>query len=76
MQLKFFKNKSIESLVLQDPTDGTKKITFDVSNQNTQSNETFGIPPTNSLNNSGATNFIVTEERHKISLTRVSTTQR
>ena len=58
---QILQNKSIESLVLQDPTDGTKKITFDVSNQNTQSNETFGIPPTNSLNNSGATNFIVTE---------------
>ncbi len=58
---QILQNKSIESLVLQDPTDGTKKITFDVSNQNTQSNETFTVPPTNSLNNSGATNFIVTE---------------
>ncbi len=54
-------NKSIETLILQDPTDNTKKVTFNVSNQNVQSNEVFSFPPTNALNNSGGTNFISTE---------------
>ena len=54
-------NKSIQALQLADTTDVTKKITFDVSNQNTLSNESFQVPPTNSLNRSGNHNVIVTE---------------
>ena len=53
-------NKSVENLILQDPTDNTKKITFDISNQNTLSNQTFTVPLTDSLNNIGA-NVLVTE---------------
>ena len=54
-------NKSIKALQLADTTDVTKKITFDVSNQNTLSNESFQVPPTNNLNRSGNHNVIVTE---------------
>jgi hypothetical protein len=53
-------NKTVENLILQDPTDNTKKITFDISNQNTLSNQTFTVPLTDSLNNIGA-NVLVTE---------------
>lgn len=54
-------NKSVKALQLADATDVTKKITFDVSNQNTLSNESFQVPPTNNLNRSGNYNIIVTE---------------
>ena len=54
-------NKSIQALQLADTTDVTKKITFDVSNQNTLTNESFQVPPTNNLNRSGNYNLIVTE---------------
>lgn len=55
------KNKSIETLILQDPTDTTKKITFDVSNQLTLSNETFLFPATATLNTGvGETSTLVT----------------
>ena len=54
------KNKSVEGLILQDSTDTTKKINFTVANQNTLSNEAFQFPTTNDLNNSGATNTLVT----------------
>jgi hypothetical protein len=53
-------NKSVETLILQDPTTTTKKITFSVANQNSLSNETFQFPLTNSLNNSGGMNTIIT----------------
>ena len=53
-------NKSIESLILQDPTDNTKKITFSVTNQNASSNQTFEVPPTNDLNNGSDNNVFVT----------------
>jgi len=53
-------NKSVETLILQDPTTTTKKITFSVANQNSLSNETFQFPLTNSLNNSGGTNTLIT----------------
>ena len=43
-------NKSIESLILQDSTDSTKKITFTIANQNTLSNSLFQFPPTDLLN--------------------------
>jgi len=54
-------NKSIETLVLQDSTDGSKKITFNVSNQNTLSNEVFEVPATSLLNSTAVNNTIVTE---------------
>ena len=53
-------NKSVEGLILQDSVDNTKKINFTVANQNTLSNEGFQFPGTNDLNNSGATNTLVT----------------
>ena len=53
-------NKTIETLILQDSQDNTKKITLDVSNQNTLSNETFEVPPTNDLNNGSDNNVLVT----------------
>jgi hypothetical protein len=53
--------KTLLTAILADPTDNTKKITFNIANQNTQSNESFQFPPTNLLNNSGATNTIVSE---------------
>ena len=53
-------NKSVEGLILQDSADNTKKINFTVANQNTLSNEGFQFPGTNDLNNSGATNTLVT----------------
>ena len=54
-------NKSIETLILQDPTDTSKKITFSVSNQNTLSNQIFQFAPTNDLNTGSGNNTIVTE---------------
>ena len=53
--------KTLLTAVLADPIDITKKITFSIANQNTISNETFEFPPTNQLNNSGATNTLVSE---------------
>ena len=54
------KNKTVESLILQDGTDVTKKITFSVTNQNASSNQTFEVPPTNDLNNGSDNNVFVT----------------
>ena len=55
-------NKTIESLILQDPDDATKKITFKVNNANTLSNRSFGFPQTALLNSDAqTTNTIVTE---------------
>ena len=53
--------KTLLTAILADPSDQTKKITFSIANQNTISNETFQFPPTNQLNNSGATNTLVSE---------------
>ena len=55
------KNKAYETVVLQDPTDNTKKITFNVSNQTTVSNSTFVFPETNTLNSGGGNNTLVSE---------------
>ena len=54
-------NKSIESLILSDATDPTKKIVFDVSNSNTQTTETVYFPDTPLLSATGFRNTIVTE---------------
>ncbi|WLW37341.1 structural protein [Synechococcus phage S-RS29] len=56
-------NKSIETLVLQDPTDNTKKISFSTANQNTISNEVFEFPLTDLLNTGiGENNVFVSEK--------------
>jgi len=59
---QILQNKSIETLVLQDSSDGTKKVTFNLNNQNTLSNSIYDFPPTNLLNNSSGNNTLVTEE--------------
>ena len=56
------KNKVVETLILQDPTDSTKKITFNVANRNTTTNDVFDFPPTPVLNNAEGNNTLVTEE--------------
>ena len=55
-------NKSIETLILQDPADTSKKVTFSVANQNTLSNQVFQFAPTNDLNTGSSNNTIVTED--------------
>ena len=57
-----FSNKSVENLILQDPTDTTKKITFSVANSNTFTNVTVQIPPTNDLNTVGGVNTFALED--------------
>jgi len=57
---QILQNKSVESLILQDDTDSSKKITFSVTNQNSSSNQTFEVPPTNDLNNGSDNNVFVT----------------
>ena len=56
---QILQNKTIESLILQDSVDSSKKITFDVSNQNTSSNQIFEFPLTNDLNNTGSDNNVI-----------------
>lgn len=53
-------NKVIESLLLQDATDNTKKVTINLSNQQTLTTETLTFPAANVLN-SGGTSIFVTE---------------
>lgn len=55
-------NKSVESLILQDPGDQSRKITFSVANQNSSSNQTFEFPLTDNLNNGGSNNVFVSEK--------------
>lgn len=63
---QILQNKSVESLILQDSTDSTKKITFSVTNQNASSNQTFEFPPTNDLNNGSDNNVFVTNTATQI----------
>ena len=63
---QILQNKTVESLILQDDTDGTKKITFSVTNQNASSNQTFEVPPTNDLNNDSDNNVFVTNTATQI----------
>jgi len=63
---QILKNKTAESLILQDSNDGTKKITFSVTNQNASSNQTFEVPPTNDLNNGSDNNVFVTNTATQI----------
>jgi hypothetical protein len=57
---QILKNKSVETLVLQDPADNTKKITFSVANQNTQTNNVFEPPSSGILNTSGNSTLVTT----------------
>ena len=63
---QILQNKTVESLILQDDTDSTKKITFSVTNQNASSNQTFEVPPTNDLNNGSDNNVFVTNTATQI----------
>ena len=63
---QILQNKSVESLILQDDTDSSKKITFSVTNQNASSNQTFEVPPTNDLNNDSDNNVFVTNTATQI----------
>ena len=56
-------NKSIGGLIMQDTTDITRKINFDLSNQNALTNTAFQYPSTGNLNNNAGatTSTIVTE---------------
>ena len=47
---QIIKNKTIESLLLQDPTDNTKKVNFTVANATPNQLETFQFPQTALLN--------------------------
>ena len=58
---QLLQNKTIETLILQDIADATKKITFSVGNQNSSSNQTFEFPLTDNLNNGGNNNVFVSE---------------
>jgi len=56
------KNKTIETLLLQDPTDITKKIQFTVANATPNSVESFQVPQTALLNTTiGQVSTFVTE---------------
>ena len=57
---QILKNKNIETLVLQDPIDVTKKITFSVANQNTGTNNVFQPPASGILNTSGNSTLVTT----------------
>ena len=63
---QILQNKTVESLILQDDTDSTKKITFSVTNQNASSNQTFEVPPTNDLNNGSDNSVFVTNTATQI----------
>jgi hypothetical protein len=55
-------NKTIKTLILADPTDDTKRITFNTENLNTASNRVYQFPPTANLNtNVDDNNLFVTE---------------
>ena len=58
---QLLQNKTIETLILQDIADATKKITFSIGNQNSSSNQTFEFPLTDNLNNGGNNNVFVSE---------------
>ena len=67
---QILENKTIENLILQDPTDNTKKISFSVANQNASSNETFEVPPTATLNSGSDNNVFVTAKAEQTLLNK------
>jgi len=54
--------KTIINLILADSIDATKRLTFNLSNLNTSTNNSVGYPPTDTLNNPGAVNITVLEK--------------
>ena len=56
-------NKSYEGLLLVDNTDATKKISFNVANANTSTNEIFRFPNTDNLNRGADTYNILVSEK-------------
>ncbi len=54
--------KTIINLILADNIDATKRLTFNLSNINTSTNNSIGYPPTDTLNNPGAVNITVLEK--------------
>ena len=56
-------NKSYEGLLLVDNTDATKKISFNVANANTGTNEIFRFPNTDNLNRGADTYNILVSEK-------------
>ena len=54
--------KTIVNLILADDIDATKRLTFNLSNLNTSTNNSIGYPPTDTLNNPGAVNVTVLEK--------------
>ena len=58
---QILENKTIQDLILASSGDVTKKITFNLDNQNTLTNSTFAFPPTNDLNSGDNNNIIVAE---------------
>ncbi len=54
-------NKNVQQLTISDATDASKKITFNLFNQNTLTNSFYEFPETDSLNTGGANSVVVTE---------------
>ncbi len=48
-------------MTISDATDASKKITFNLFNQNTLTNSFYEFPETDSLNTGGANSVVVTE---------------
>ena len=56
-------NKLFEGLLLVDTTDATKKVSFNVANVNTSTNEIFRFPNTDNLNRGADTYNILVSEK-------------
>ena len=56
-------NKLFEGLLLVDNTDATKKVSFNVANVNTSTNEIFRFPNTDNLNRGADTYNILVSEK-------------
>ena len=56
-------NKSYENAIFTDNTDATKKVSFNLANVNTSTNEVFRFPNTDGLNRGADTyNMLITEK--------------
>ena len=54
-------NKNVQQLTISDASDASKKITFNLFNQNTLTNTVYEFPETNTLNSGGANSVLVAE---------------
>ena len=52
-------NKTVAGLILSDTTDVSKRLTFDLSNVNTSTNNSIKFPSTTVLNNTGTSEIIL-----------------